>query len=370
MKSLAFSYRTRETKKNGIVYDVVFRIRDDTGKMMQKTLCGYKTKALAKKAYMEYMSSYIAPPIKHTGKTELKFIDAYQNYCGYLKYEKKESTLYTIIHTFEPHILPYFKDKNMFRLKTEDIKEWQKIMTGKTKEDGNKYSNARIKTIWTYFKSFIRWSNKEYETPDIFKNLTAPKKKEIKKAYTIWTKEQFEQYYQNINILRDKALFRVLYYSGMRIGELQALTPEDYKDGKLHIYKTYTKKTLDNTPYKITELKNYKEHYIPLPKHTKEILENWLNYKQENKLPNKYIFGGDNPISPNAIKNAHTKYTQKANLPTIRIHDFRHSYASLLVSIGTNFSVIATLLGDSLDQIIKTYAHTTESDIIKAINSI
>lgn len=370
MRFDTYSIRKRETKKKGIVYDIIFRIIDKDGRRKQKVLSGYKTKALARKAYNEFMSTYIAPPMKYDGKEVLTLTKAYESYCGYLKYERKESTLYTIIHTFKPHILPFFANKNMFELTSEDVRAWQTALYAKHKENGQQFSNERLKRIWGFFRAFVRWANNEYKTPNIFDGLKPPKRQTIKRHYVIWTKEQFEQFYNHVDNIKYKAIFKTLFYSGIRLGELQALEVNDFTNGKLHIYKTYTRKTLDNVPYKITDLKNYKEHFVPLPKHTQEIINEWLAYKQKNQIPNKYIFGNEHPISQTAISHAFKKYIAKAELPNIRIHDLRHSYASMLVSLGTNFSVIASLLGDTLDQVLKTYAHTTQTDIDKAINKL
>lgn len=87
-------------------------------------------------------------------------------------------------------------------------------------------------------------------------------------------------------------------------------------------------------------------------------------------IPSDFLFGGTNPLSLNAIQNAMTKGIKKSGVKRIRIHDLRHSYVSLLMSKGANFGVIAALIGDTLEQVVKTYAHHTEEDKMIAISLI
>ena len=58
------------------------------------------------------------------------------------------------------------------------------------------------------------------------------------------------------------------------------------------------------------------------------------------------------------------------NLKKIRIHDLRHSYVTLLMSKGANFGVIAALIGDTLEQVVKTYTRHNEDDKTKAVSML
>lgn len=367
-QSYAFSYRERQTKKRGVVYDVIFRIVDENGYEKQKSLCGYASKTLAKQAYTEFMSTYIAPPKKYDHKSKLIFEFARDNYFGAIKSTIKESSLYNKISIFKNHITPYFTEKDLSTIKAEDIFAWHDIIMAKTTSSGRLFSKNQIKKINETFVAFANWCVKRYGIKNFIENIEMPSRREQKREYTIWTKEQFGQFCSVIDEPRYKAIFYTLFYSGIRCGEMQALTPNEFDGSNLIIKATYTRKTLDRTPYKITQTKNYKIHKVPLPVHAQAVLKEWFAYKKDNKLPNAFIFGGDNPISNNAVQNALDKYTRIAGLPRIRIHDFRHSYVSMLLSNGTNFAVIASLIGDTIEQVVKTYSHLINEDLVKAVN--
>lgn len=366
--SYAFSYRERQTKKRGVVYDVIFRIINEDGREVQKSLCGYETKTLAKQAYTEFMSTYIAPPKKYEHKNKLTFEFTRDNYFGALKATVKESSLYTIKNCFDLHISPYFTGRDMTTIKANDIYTWQDTMWAKTKSTGQLYSQAQLKKIRSYFAAFVKWCSKRYDIKNFMENVDVPKRREQKREYTIWTKEQFMRFYSVIDNEKYKALFYTLFFSGIRCGELQALTPKEYNGKTLTIRSTLTRKTLDGTAYKITQTKNYKAHAVPLPEHAQVVLNDWLKYKEENNITNNFLFGEEHPISQNAIKNALTKYANLAKLPLIRIHDFRHSYVSMLLSNGANFAVIAKLIGDTIEQVVKTYSHFIDDDLEKAVD--
>ena len=84
-----------------------------------------------------------------------------------------------------------------------------------------------------------------------------------------------------------------------------------------------------------------------------------------------FIFGDLTPLSPSTIERHKNKYCDKAQIKKIRIHDFRHSHASLLISLGVPITVVQTRLGHSDPSItLKIYSHMMPNDDLKAIKAI
>lgn len=82
-----------------------------------------------------------------------------------------------------------------------------------------------------------------------------------------------------------------------------------------------------------------------------------------------YIFGGINPLSTTTIGRKKDIYCKKANVKKIRIHDFRHSHASLLLSYGVPITVISQRLGHSdTNMTLNIYSHLIPQDEDKAID--
>ena len=70
------------------------------------------------------------------------------------------------------------------------------------------------------------------------------------------------------------------------------------------------------------------------------------------------------------MRRAFNRYCELAQVKQIRIHDLRHSFVSMLIHLGANLTVVADLIGDTLQQVTKTYAHLYEEDKLKIIAKI
>ena len=80
-----------------------------------------------------------------------------------------------------------------------------------------------------------------------------------------------------------------------------------------------------------------------------------------------FFFGGEKPLSLTHTTRMFDRYCAAAGVEKIRIHDLRHSFASMLLSNGENYKVIADLLGDTVEQVMKTYCHIGDKDIKNAV---
>lgn len=360
-----YNIQERETKKNGTLYDLYFYYETPDGRK-QKKMAGFRTKKLAKQAYEQFMESYITAPKKYNGKTIVRYETARKEYLGFAQSNVKESSLYDFIHTAKKHYDDFFAGRDMQNITKKDIIEWQDQLWAKTYR-GKPYTQKTLSKIYGQFTVFYSWCVQHYGLNNALDGVKMPKRKDNKEPRQIWTEAEFEQFIDAVSNIKYKALFTTLFYCGCRIGELQALRASDYDGKRLYIHGTFTRKTMDGSPYRITETKNYKSRYVPLPQKAITVLDEWMAYKKANNIKNTYIFGESNPVSLNAIQNAFNQGIKKSAVKKLRIHDLRHSYVSLLMAKGTNFGVIAALIGDTLEQVVKTYAHHTEDDKMKAI---
>lgn len=368
--TFAYNIQSRKSKK-GIVYDVYFYVQTYEGRK-QKKLSGFRTKSLAKRAYEQYMEHYISTPIKYDGKSVVSYESARKQYLNAIKQNVKVSSLYDFMHTGAKHYDVFFAGKNLMTMTKQDIYAFQDFLWTQKKPDKTLYSQAALSKIYHQFTAFYRWCIERYNVPNVLAGVSMPKRREQRREYTIWTQQDFEKFIACVDNPKYIAVFTTLFYCGMRVGELEALTPSDYdsQTARLYIHQTLSRKTIRGEPYLITETKNYKARYIPLPKRVVDTINDWIDYKDKEKIGKKYLFGNNAPLSLSPIDYALKKYTQIAGVPKIRIHDLRHSYVSLLMSKGANFGVIASLIGDTLDQVIKTYAHHTEEDQLAVVSNI
>lgn len=361
-----YNIQARETKKNGTLYDLYFYIETAEGRK-QKKLSGFKTKKLARQAYEQFMATYIAAPKKYDGKYDVFYEDAFKAYLGAVHLNIKESTIYDIKHIFSTHVDDFFCGRKMPEIKKSDLISWLDGLWTKTR-NGKPYSQKTLMRVYSFFSSFYNWCAVHYGFENALNDVKPPKRRDVEEPRTFWTECEFERFVACIDSLKYRAIFTTLFYCGCRIGELQALTPKDYDGKQFYIHSSFTQKTTDGSPYRITETKNYKSRTVPLPQKAIVVIDEWIQYKQKHKMPNKYIFGSDNPPSRHAIQVQKDSAIEKAGVKRIRIHDFRHSYVSLLMAKGVNFGVIAALIGDTLEQVVKTYAHHVEDDKAIAVS--
>ena len=207
------------------------------------------------------------------------------------------------------------------------------------------------------------WCESRHGYPCHLKEVTKPKRRVPKTEMQIWSREEFEQFITAVDNPIYHTIFMVLFFTGRRRGEVLALTKEDVKDNYITFNKTYTRKTIDGAPYKITSSKNEKKGVTPICETLKKEI---AGYHPQSP----FFFGGENPIHENTLSHAFDAYIKKAGVKRIRMHDLRHSFVSMLIHLGANFMVIADLIGDTVEQVTKTYGHIYESDKLDIIAKI
>ncbi len=88
---------------------------------------------------------------------------------------------------------------------------------------------------------------------------------------------------------------------------------------------------------------------------------------------NYFVAADTWPISSNALTERKNRNCDMSGVKQIRLHDFRHSCASLLINEGANIQVVVKYLGHTkIEEALKTYAHlfiSTLDDIVDVIDS-
>lgn len=172
--------------------------------------------------------------------------------------------------------------------------------------------------------------------------------------------------------------FSLLYYTGMRMGEARAITPSDIDmdKRKIRINKTLSdfKKNEDGKSWIVTSPKTQNSiRTIMIPNKLRDILVAYLEYYSTLYINGKdtFLFGVDRPLQAKTIREKFHKAADAAELRRIRIHDLRHSHASVLINNGALDKAVADRLGNTVNEVRKTYSHLfTESEekLIDIIN--
>ena len=183
----------------------------------------------------------------------------------------------------------------------------------------------------------------------------------------VWTIEEFNQFIKAIKHKKESVVgFNILFYTGIRIGELLALTISDidFEKHRIRINKSFQRiNRMDIiTPPKTPKSKRI----IDCPKFVTDMIQNFIQmlYKP---TPKTRLFEG---FTKHKFENDINFYARKANLKKIRVHDLRHSHATFLLSKGVNIVSLSRRLGhEKVSTTLDIYSHVLkeDNDLIKDI---
>lgn len=369
-----YSVQERITKDGKSSFDVVFRVVTLDGKTKQKRLCGFKSKKEAGRGYIDFVTKHcelISPDVANKKKAadtsaavhDYTMEEMFPIYLAAASGENKASTIWDKKQIYDLYIKPTLGKERLCDLTKERLFQWQDQILAMRKPDGEPYSQAYSSRIRNTLMPILSYAETRYNIPNHLRRVKNPKRRAQKTEMKFWTKEQFGQLLSVIDDPQWRAFFGILFYTGRRKGEVLALQYEDIKPDRIIFTKTYSRKTHDGTPYAITNTKNEKKAATPICQPLQEILKEY-----EGQKP--FFFGGENPFAENTVRYRFLRYCERAGLEPIRIHDLRHSFVSMLIHLGANMMIVADLIGDTVEQVMKTYGHLYEEDKLDIISRI
>lgn len=345
---------TYKDEKRGTWY-VSCRYADFCGRKRRHVKRGFKTQREAKAYERDFLSK------KHTDGS-LTFRALYELYAEDNAARCRAQTVANKTATVKKHILPYFGDMLIEQIKPLTVRTWQNQLVAKG------LKSTTINKTHSILSSIFNFAVKFYslETNPARECGAAGSRKS--KAMKIWTVEQYHEFRAVIEDVRYRALFDVLFWTGVRIGEAMALTLEDFdfENKKLRICKTYSVVKGQHIINPPKTAKGNRKIEIPdfLCNEIKSYAGQIYGLKKSHRLFS---------MSKNAIRYYFNSRIEKAQLPKIRVHDLRHSHASYLISIGAPIIYISERLGhESTSITLNTYSHlypTTGADIMKSIEN-
>lgn len=372
ISSNKFSTQERQTKR-GKVYDIIFRIVTLDGCEKQKKLSGFKTKGEAKEAYLNFVQEHCElvknNPIKK--KKRLESLQSDQTvaelipvYITSLGNQNKDSSIVDKSYLYRLYIIPQLGTFTLAELTKERLFQWQdELWVMKNPKTGDYYSYQYLSKIRNALSSFLTWLSNRYNYNNELPKVKKPRKRLPKVEMQFWTREEFDQFISVVDNPTYRALFSVLFFTGRRKGEVLALQKDDVTQKGIKFNKTYSRKTLNGAAYNIASTKNERSGITTIC----EPLQRELSvYTPQSP----FYFGGKAPIHENTVSHAFDRYILKADVRRIRMHDLRHSFVSMCIHLGANVYVVADLIGDTPEQVLKTYGHLYSEDKQKIIDKI
>lgn len=338
-------------------------ITDLNGTRKQRQKNGFISKRDAQAAEREFLNQ------ENNVNDSILFSELWEKFDDNAKAKQKKQSYRKTISKFKNHILPYFSNYKVNEINASIYTKWQIKM--EEKGFSYKYLSSIHVSMVTILNYAIKFYGLKYNIASQVGNFS---KKNIKpKRIDFWTYQEFMKFINKVDNLVYKAFFMTLYFTGLRQGECLALKWKDINNKTIDVYKTIAKekengKYIINTPKTkgSTRQVTLHEDVIKCLNGLKEYYKNMIDFNDD-----WFVFGGLKPLAPTTIGRKRDMYCKKSGVKKIRIHDFRHSHASLLISKGVPITMVSKRLGHSnIEMTFNTYAHLIPEDEDKAINAL
>jgi len=325
---------------------VIYRYTDWMGESRQTSKRGFTTKREAAVWEREQL-------IKAKGSLDMTFGRFVETYTADMQSRIKENTRATKEHIIRTKLLPYFEKRKINDIQPKEIIAWQNKMIGYRGADGKAYSPVYLKTLHNQLSAVFNHGVKYYglaaNPAAKVGNMGKAKGREM----LFWTKAEYRRF---ADVMMDKPLsfyaFEMLYWCGIREGELLALTSADFdfKRKSVSITKSYQRLKGRDV---VTEPKTPESNrVIHMPQFLCDEMQEFLSslYKIE---PTERIFA----ITKHYLHHEMSRGAKAAGVERIRIHDLRHSHISLLIDMGFSAIAIADRVGHESIDITYHYTH-------------
>lgn len=303
---------------------------------------------------------------KQSANPDMTLQNLYEIYMEDMAARLKQSTLLTKKTVLQTHILPFFGNKPINEIKASDVRRWQ----AKLMSSPNNYSQTYLKKINTELNSIINYAKRFYDlnTNPCGKAGTIGKAKAEEMDY--WTYDEYIAFREGV---KDKSLsyicFEVLYWTGMREGELLALSPADIDlDNKtISINRTYQR--IEGKDVFTSPKTRKSKRKIPIP--------DFLYQELSDYIQSRYMLDADErlfPVTKSYLSHEMIRGCKNTGVKKIRIHDIRHSHASLLINQGCDALMLADRLGhEKVSTTLNTYSHLfphKQQELVHSLESL
>ena len=343
---------------NGTWYTMV-RYTNWKGERKQKCKRGFATRKEALDWEREFLQQQAAD-------MDMNFSAFVELYSRDMKTRLRLNTWQTKENIIQNKLMPYFGNKSMSEVSAKDIIQWQNEMMNMRGKDGKPFSATYLKTMHNQVSAIFNHAVKFY---DLRSNPAAKAgsvgKKEAKDML-FWTKDEYLKF---ADAMMDKPLsfyaYEMLYWCGIRLGELLALTPADFDFEKstVSISKSYQRLNREDV---ITEPKTPKSNrIIKMPDFLCQEIREYMNTLYSCEVGDRLF-----PISKSYLHHEMDRGAKQSGVKRIRVHDLRHSHVSHLIELGFSAVAIADRVGHESIDITYRYAHLFPSKQVEIADKL
>lgn len=319
-----------------------FYYQDWTGERKAKMKRGFVTKREAAAWEREFLE-------RLAGSPSMPFKSFVTLYLEDAALRLRPSTMYAKELIYRKWITPYFKDLPINEIGPAQIRKWQSALMEAESAKGQPLTPTYLRSLNKELNVLFNYAVRYYNLPFNPAQKAGTMGKAKGTPMQFWTHEQYKLFAEAIKDYYCALAFETLFYTGLRCGELLALTLSDIdlKARTINVSKTYHGKDIITPPK--TENSN---RTVTIPQFLCNNIQEHIGrmYRPE---PDDRIFCYTNQVLYHAMK----KGSVAAGVPRIRIHDIRHSHVSMLIDLGFTPQLVAERIGDTVEMVYSTYGH-------------
>ena len=297
----------------------------------------------------------------------LFFNDVFEKWLTAQALKIKESSYANYKFKFEKHISPFFKGIKYTKVSEKTLNYF---LNEKAKSN---LSSKYIIDMLVLIKSAAKWAETNHNFENKISDFTLPKQK--KSEHILLNKEQKKVLQNQLLKANSKRCAGILLamFTGLRIGELCGLKWEDvdFDEKKLFVRRTVQRITvsgeLRKTAVRITSPKSETSiRVIPLPCFLIKLLK---TFKDNGDF---FILSGDcKPVEPRCMAYFFKSVLKKLNLPNVKFHSLRHSFASCCLQNSFDIKTLSEILGHSnIKTTMNIYLHTSMEQKIECMSRL
>ncbi|MDE8082527.1 site-specific integrase [Erysipelothrix rhusiopathiae] len=332
------AYKDKKTGK----WVVTLRYTDIDGKEKRRAKRGFLTKREAKEWETEYLSN-----LSNEVEIDMSLNEFYEVYLSDISNKLRYNTIKNKRVIYDKYIQPYLGSKKLAKISTPDIIKWQNEILGFHFKDTYARSiNNQLVAIFNHAERFYELQRNP------LKKTTAIGSKHPS-SMNFWTKEEFDKFISVVDDESSRLQFNVLFYTGIRVGELIAVRLKNINFEQGHIEIRHSAQ-YENGKYIFTKPKTKKsERVVTIPQFLTQMIENYVDRYYFIDMEEQVFMTNKSRLSREL-----EKYAKIANVKRIRIHDLRHSHASLLIEQGIQPNIVQDRLGhEKIETTLRTYSH-------------
>ena len=366
-------YKTGKIKNGLQKYIVRINYFDDSGQAKQLTRVAYGS-GVAKD-----LETALIDELKNKKEKSIKKMTAltlFNKYAEVKKYELRKSSFAIFQGIFKRYILPMFENYYIDKISVATIQDWKVYMEKK------RLALSTKKKAFTYFNSMIKYAIKmEYLQKNPLSKIGNFKETlNVRTKMNVYTPQEFKKFITSAKeIATEKerttkdlsewnyyVFFNIAFYTGLRKGEIHALKWSDIEGICLSVNRSISQKLkggdVETAPKNKSSIRTLQ---MPLP-----LIEVLGEQKKRQQLLHNFTddFRICGNVRDTTLKKRKDRYSTTAGLKIIRIHDFRHTHASVLAYSKINIQEVARRLGHARVEITwNTYCHLYPGEEERAV---